>query len=180
MPVSISNSSSSIRVALEGERFQSRHIGPDATERDAMLAVIGAPSLDTLIDEAIPDRIRLRQPLAIADGSSGPALRIANVGTGGSNDYGTEAQQLLPAPLEAGKKYRVSAVVRGASGGEGFYLLLWNGAVIGSKHTNVTATPQTVSFELTPTSTAMPTLLLRSTIAGGSVLVSSVQVEEVP
>src|SRR5262245_5661809 len=70
MPASISNSSSSTRVSLEGERFQSRHIGPDAAERDAMLAVIGAPSIDTLIDEAIPDRIRLRQPLAIADGQS--------------------------------------------------------------------------------------------------------------
>ena len=40
-------------------RFQSRHIGPDADERDAMLKVVGASSLDALIDEAIPARIRL-------------------------------------------------------------------------------------------------------------------------
>ena len=40
--------------------FQSRHIGPDATERDAMLKAIGAASLDALIDEAIPAGIRLR------------------------------------------------------------------------------------------------------------------------
>ena len=45
----------SLRVRV----FQSRHIGPDADERDAMLKVVGAASLDALIDEAIPARIRL-------------------------------------------------------------------------------------------------------------------------
>src|SRR5579862_8988508 len=39
--------------------FQDRHIGPDAAETDAMLKVVGASSLDVLIDEAIPARIRL-------------------------------------------------------------------------------------------------------------------------
>ncbi len=34
--------------------FQSRHIGPRPHERDQMLTVIGAPSLDALMDEAIP------------------------------------------------------------------------------------------------------------------------------
>ena len=32
------------------DRFEDRHIGPDAAERDAMLKVIGASSLDALID----------------------------------------------------------------------------------------------------------------------------------
>jgi len=31
--------------------FADRHIGPNADERRAMLAVIGVPSLDALIDE---------------------------------------------------------------------------------------------------------------------------------
>ena len=44
--------------------FQSRHIGPRADEREAMLKVIGVPSLDALIDEAIPASIRLPGPLA--------------------------------------------------------------------------------------------------------------------
>src|SRR5947208_5274863 len=44
------------------ESFQSRHIGPDAAERDAMLKVVGAASLDALMDEAIPRRIRLSKP----------------------------------------------------------------------------------------------------------------------
>jgi len=43
--------------------FQSRHIGPDGPERDAMLRAIGVPSLDALIQQTIPDGIRLQQPL---------------------------------------------------------------------------------------------------------------------
>jgi glycine dehydrogenase len=52
------------------ERFQSRHIGPDEAERDAMLKVVGAASLDALMDEAIPARIRLPKPLNLPDGQS--------------------------------------------------------------------------------------------------------------
>ena len=55
---------------FDTERFQSRHIGPDEAERDAMLRVVGAPSLDALIDEAIPSRIRLEKPLNLPDGQS--------------------------------------------------------------------------------------------------------------
>jgi glycine dehydrogenase len=55
---------------FERERFQSRHIGPDAEERDAMLKVVGAPSMDALIDEAIPRRIRLPKPLDLPEGQS--------------------------------------------------------------------------------------------------------------
>jgi glycine dehydrogenase len=52
------------------ERFQSRHIGPDEVERDQMLKVVGAPSIEGLMDEAIPDRIRLQQPLDVPRGVS--------------------------------------------------------------------------------------------------------------
>jgi glycine dehydrogenase len=52
------------------ESFQSRHIGPDTTERDAMVRVTGASSLDALMDEAIPSRIRLARPLNLPDGLS--------------------------------------------------------------------------------------------------------------
>jgi len=51
-------------------RFESRHIGPDAAERDAMLEIVGAASLDALVDEAIPADIRLTRPLNLADGLS--------------------------------------------------------------------------------------------------------------
>jgi glycine dehydrogenase len=55
---------------FDAERFQSRHIGPDETERDEMLKIVGASSLDALIDEAIPARIRLKQPLNVPEGKS--------------------------------------------------------------------------------------------------------------
>jgi glycine dehydrogenase len=57
-------------VIFDRERFQSRHIGPDESERDAMLKVVGAPSLDALIEEAIPSRIRLKKPLDLPEGQS--------------------------------------------------------------------------------------------------------------
>src|SRR6185503_5322175 len=57
-------------MILDHEHFQSRHIGPDADERDAMLNVIGAPSLDALMDQAIPARIRRAAPLNLPDGLS--------------------------------------------------------------------------------------------------------------
>ena len=52
------------------EPFGSRHIGPDDTERDEMLAVVRAASLDALVDEAIPARIRLTKPLDLPAGES--------------------------------------------------------------------------------------------------------------
>jgi len=57
-------------MVFDFESFESRHIGPDADERDAMLNAIGAASLDALIDEAIPARIRLPKPLNLSDGES--------------------------------------------------------------------------------------------------------------
>ena len=55
-------------MLFDPEQFQSRHIGPDDTERDAMLKVVGASSLDALIDEAVPARIRLKKPLNLPAG----------------------------------------------------------------------------------------------------------------
>ena len=57
-------------MLLDSEQFQSRHIGPDHAEREAMLKVVGAPSMDALMDEAIPARIRLKKPLDLPDGQS--------------------------------------------------------------------------------------------------------------
>jgi glycine dehydrogenase len=52
------------------ELFESRHIGPDAAETAEMLRVVGAPTLDALVDEAIPARIRLPKPLNLPNGQS--------------------------------------------------------------------------------------------------------------
>ncbi|KPQ05727.1 MAG: decarboxylating glycine dehydrogenase GcvP [Rhodobacteraceae bacterium HLUCCA12] len=58
-----------------------RHIGPSPAEMAEMLAAIGAPSLDALIDETIPPAIRQAKPLDWAPLSEGGLLkRMREVG----------------------------------------------------------------------------------------------------
>ena len=45
--------------------FSGRHIGPNEQEREAMLAVIGAGSLEDLISKTIPDAIRIKTALDV-------------------------------------------------------------------------------------------------------------------
>lgn len=45
------------------EKFVNRHIGPDENDVKEMLAVIGVSSLDKLIDETVPAKIRLKEKL---------------------------------------------------------------------------------------------------------------------
>ena len=61
--------------------FQSRHIGPDTAERDEMLRAIGVPSLDALIQQTIPDGIRLKAPLDMppADSEAGYLRRLRTI-----------------------------------------------------------------------------------------------------
>ncbi|XOV78973.1 MAG: aminomethyl-transferring glycine dehydrogenase [Aestuariibacter sp.] len=47
--------------------FVNRHIGPDAEEMEAMLAEVGAESLDDLIQQTVPGSIRLPAPLSIGE-----------------------------------------------------------------------------------------------------------------
>jgi glycine dehydrogenase len=48
------------------DRFEHRHIGPDERQLADMLRVVGMPSLDALIDAALPHSIRLKKPLRLA------------------------------------------------------------------------------------------------------------------
>lgn len=50
--------------------FENRHIGPNEAELNDMLSIIGSPSLDALIDETVPSRIRMEKPLNIPDAQS--------------------------------------------------------------------------------------------------------------
>jgi glycine dehydrogenase len=52
------------------DHFQNRHIGPEERDREQMLEVVGASSMDALIDEAIPASIRLDRPLDLPEGES--------------------------------------------------------------------------------------------------------------
>ncbi len=45
------------------DRFANRHIGPDAEETQLMLKAIGVNSMDELIDQTVPDKIRLEGEL---------------------------------------------------------------------------------------------------------------------
>jgi glycine dehydrogenase len=51
---------------MNPREFESRHIGPNKEETEAMLQSIGAASIDELIDRTVPESIRLRKPLNIA------------------------------------------------------------------------------------------------------------------
>src|SRR3954470_24585029 len=70
---------------LDSDVFQSRHIGPDAAEAADMLKVVGAPSLDALIDQAIPARIRSNAPLDLPNGTSERAFLQHLRAVGGRN-----------------------------------------------------------------------------------------------
>ena len=51
------------KAAAKHSAFVRRHVGPDDAEISRMLAAIGSPSLDALIDATIPETIRRREPL---------------------------------------------------------------------------------------------------------------------
>ena len=57
-------------MIFDFESFSTRHIGPDKADRDAMLKATGAASMDALIEEAIPQRIRLSRALKVPAGQS--------------------------------------------------------------------------------------------------------------
>src|SRR5882672_5826423 len=50
------------------DSFARRHIGPSVQETGAMLELLGYSSLETLIEEAIPSKIRVRRPLDLPAG----------------------------------------------------------------------------------------------------------------
>ena len=52
------------------EKFQQRHIAPNQADTDKMLKTIGVNTLDELIDETIPAKIRLKQPLNLPSAKS--------------------------------------------------------------------------------------------------------------
>ena len=57
----------SLTALEQRDEFIARHIGSPSEELDAMLDAIGAPNLDTLIDQTVPPAIRLPAPMPLAD-----------------------------------------------------------------------------------------------------------------
>ncbi|TJY37142.1 aminomethyl-transferring glycine dehydrogenase [Pontimicrobium aquaticum] len=50
---------------MNTDLFALRHIGPRASDYEAMLNIIGASSIDQLISETLPDNIKLQKPLSL-------------------------------------------------------------------------------------------------------------------
>ena len=64
-----------VETSFDPFNFRHRHLGPSSDDIQRMLQVVGAPTLDALIDEAIPGDIRQR-----AVGSWSCAVRAAAIG----------------------------------------------------------------------------------------------------
>ena len=47
------------------DTFIHRHVGPDASEVQDMLTLIGCSTLDDLVDKAVPSSIRMTEPLKL-------------------------------------------------------------------------------------------------------------------
>jgi glycine dehydrogenase len=58
------------KLASAGDEFPRRHIGPNPDETREMLRVIGHPSLEALVDDAVPRQIRLQHTLNLPAGRS--------------------------------------------------------------------------------------------------------------
>ena len=51
---------------LDLSAFADRHLGPTSSEADKMLAALGVATIEVLLDEIVPDSIRIREPLSLA------------------------------------------------------------------------------------------------------------------
>jgi glycine dehydrogenase len=51
--------------SLSAQRFSTRHIGPQAGDRDKMLAALGLTNLEQLVDQSLPRSIRSSEPLEL-------------------------------------------------------------------------------------------------------------------
>src|SRR5438067_825320 len=52
------------------EKFENRHIGPNREQLAQMLQLIGVSSIEQLINDTVPDTIRLKRPLNLPSAKS--------------------------------------------------------------------------------------------------------------
>ena len=57
-------------LLIHPDRFVNRHIGPQMQDYQAMLEVVGAPTISDLMDEVVPESIRRRRPLDLPQAQS--------------------------------------------------------------------------------------------------------------
>jgi glycine dehydrogenase len=58
---------SALADLLNQDEFAARHLGSDAAAQREMLAALGVASLEALVSEVVPEKIRLTAPLALGD-----------------------------------------------------------------------------------------------------------------
>jgi glycine dehydrogenase len=101
----MSTTSTSAAAGLPIEDFADRHLGPDPTDVTAMLGVVGHDSIESLMAAAVPESIRVTEPLGLQRVASEPEAlaalrRVAErnqvvtslIGTG---YYGTHTPQVI-------------------------------------------------------------------------------------
>ena len=59
-----------LQELVNNQEFIQRHIGPDVAETEQMLSYLGLSSLDELLEQTVPNKIRLPEELAIPDARS--------------------------------------------------------------------------------------------------------------
>ncbi len=59
-----------LKVSMYKENFSRRHIGPSTSELNDMLKIIGVKSIEDLLSQTIPEKIRLKSDLDIPDAIS--------------------------------------------------------------------------------------------------------------
>ena len=75
--------------AVRPDAFVDRHIGPRATDQQAMLARVGHDSLDSLMAAAVPESIRAAAPPVLPDALSEPEALAALGALAARNNPGT-------------------------------------------------------------------------------------------
>jgi glycine dehydrogenase len=75
-------------VRTAAAQFSERHIGPGPDEIEAMVAAVGVESLDALIDEAVPQQIRLTEPLDVPGPETEPEFLARMQAVGARNRPG--------------------------------------------------------------------------------------------
>ncbi|MEM1096669.1 MAG: hypothetical protein AAGJ10_18880, partial [Bacteroidota bacterium] len=68
------------------DRFANRHIGPSPEEIRQMLGALGASTLDDLIDQAVPDSIRLGRALDLPEARTERQLLLDAAELAAQND----------------------------------------------------------------------------------------------
>ena len=115
--------------------FAARHIGPRDADIEAMLQVVGHPSLDALVDAAIPAKIRAGEALGIEPADSEAAV-LAQL----------PDPPDLPAPAAIGGDH-----LRAKSGGQGGRAV--GGAAVG--HHDLVHARAAKALQTTPKSPAL-------------------------